>query len=118
MVRQMLVNLLSNAVKYSPRGGKVAIRAEIIEDGGLSIAVRDAGPGIAAADIPYTMQPFGRLRSSKLAQAPGIGIGLPLTKAMVELHGGTLTLKSEVGVGTEARLWFPPSRLASPQEAS
>ena len=118
MVRQMLVNLLSNAVKYSPRGGKVAIRAEIIEDGGLSIAVRDTGPGIAAADIPYTMQPFGRLRSSKLAQAPGIGIGLPLTKAMVELHGGTLTLKSEVGVGTEARLWFPPSRLASPQEAS
>ncbi|MEI9986433.1 MAG: HAMP domain-containing sensor histidine kinase [Aliidongia sp.] len=118
MVRQMLVNLLSNAVKYSPRGGKVALRAEILDDGGLCIAVRDYGPGIAAADIPYAMQPFGRLHSSKLAQAPGIGIGLPLTKAMVELHDGTLTLVSEVGVGTEARLWFPPTRLIAAQEES
>ena len=118
MVRQMLINLLSNAVKYSPRGGEVAIRAEILDDGGLLIAVLDRGLGIAAADIPYAMQPFGRLQSSKLAQAPGIGIGLPLTKAMVELHGGTLTLKSEVGMGTEARLWFPPTRLAAAQEVS
>jgi signal transduction histidine kinase len=118
MVRQMLVNLLSNAVKYSPHGGRVAVRAEILDDGGLCIAVRDCGPGIAAADIPYAMQPFGRLHSSKLAQAPGIGIGLPLTKAMVELHGGTLTLVSEIGVGTEARLWFPPTRLTAAQEES
>jgi signal transduction histidine kinase len=118
MVRQMLLNLLSNAVKYSPRGGQVDIRAQVVDDGGLSIAVRDAGAGIAAADIPYAMQPFGRLRSSKLAQAPGIGIGLPLTKAMVELHGGTLTLESGVGIGTEARLWFPPSRLVAHEEAS
>jgi len=118
MVRQMLINLLSNAVKYSPRGGEVAIRAETLDDGGLLIAVVDSGPGIAAADIPRAMQPFGRLQSAKLAQAPGIGIGLPLTKAMVELHGGTLTLKSEVGMGTEARLWFPPTRLAAAQEVS
>jgi signal transduction histidine kinase len=118
MVKQMLINLLSNAVKYSPRGGDVAIRAEILDDRGLLIAVRDSGPGIAAADIPHAMQPFGRLQSAKLAQAPGIGIGLPLTKAMVELHGGTLTLESEVGVGTEARLWFPPARLAAAQEVS
>jgi signal transduction histidine kinase len=116
MVKQMLVNLLSNAVKHSPRGGEVAIRAEICPDGGLGITVRDSGPGIAATDIAYAMQPFGRLRSSKLAQAPGIGIGLPLTKSMVELHGGRLMLNSEVGVGTEALLWFPPTRLAAAQE--
>jgi len=62
------------------------------------------------------MEPFGRLRSSTLAQEPGIGIGLPLTKSMVELHGGKLTLKSEVGIGTEVRLWFPPSRIAAARE--
>ncbi len=111
MVRQMIVNLLSNAVKYSPAGGAVTIRAEICRDGGLCIAIRDCGPGIAAADIPYAMQPFGRLHSSKLAQAPGIGIGLPLTRSLCELHGGTLTLASDIGVGTEARLWFPSTRL-------
>ena len=118
MVRQMLLNLLSNAVKYSPRGGQVEIRARVADDRGLSITVRDGGPGIAAADIPYAMQPFGRLHSAKLAQEPGIGIGLPLTKAMVELHGGTLTLESVVGIGTEARLWFPPFRLVAQEEAS
>ncbi len=116
MVKQMLVNLLSNAIKYSPHGGEVLIRAAICGDGGLSIAVRDSGPGIAAADIPYAMQPFGRLRSSRLASSPGIGIGLPLTKLMVELHGGTLSLKSEIGAGTEALLWFPPARLVAAQQ--
>jgi signal transduction histidine kinase len=118
MVKQMLLNLLSNAIKHSPHGGQVAIRAEIRRDGGLGIGVRDSGPGIAATDIPRAMQPFGRLRSSSLAQAPGIGIGLPLTKSLVELHGGKLIISSEVGTGTEALLWFPPTRLAAPQETS
>jgi signal transduction histidine kinase len=118
MVKQMLINLLSNAIKYSPPGADVVIRAGICADGGLAITVRDVGAGIAAADIAYAMEPFGRLRSSALAQEPGIGIGLPLTKSMVELHGGRLTLKSEVGVGTEVRLWFPPSRIAATPEAS
>jgi signal transduction histidine kinase len=118
MVKQMLINLLSNAVKYSLPDGEVVVRAEIRDDGGLGIAVRDSGAGIAAADIPYAMQPFGRLRSSRLAQAPGIGIGLPLTKSMVELHAGRLILKSKVGVGTEVLLWFPPTRLATAKETS
>jgi signal transduction histidine kinase len=118
MVKQMLINLLSNAIKYSPRGGEVVVRAELCDDGGFGISVRDSGIGIAAADIPYAMEAFGRLRSSALAQAPGIGIGLPLTKSMVELHGGTLTLKSAVGIGTEALLWFPPSRVVATKEPS
>ena len=118
MVEQMLINLLANAIKYSSHGGEVWIHAEIRGDGGLGISIRDAGPGIAAADIVYAMQPFGRLRPSNLAQAPGIGIGLPLTKSMIELHGGTLTLESEVGAGTEALLWFPPTRLTAGREDS
>jgi two-component system cell cycle sensor histidine kinase PleC len=112
----MLVNLLSNAVKYSPAGGAVVVRAGVLDDGGLAIGVRDAGPGIAASDLPYAMQPFGRLRSANLAQAPGIGIGLPLTKSMVELHGGRLTLTSAPGQGVDAELWFPPARVAPQQE--
>lgn len=118
MVKQMLVNLLSNAVKHSPQDGEVVVRAEICRDGGLCIAVRDSGPGISATDIRYAMQPFGRLRSANLAQAPGIGIGLPLTKSMVELHGGRLVLTSVVGAGTEALLWFPPTRLVPALEMS
>lgn len=118
MVRQMVVNLLSNAVKYSPRGADIVIHAGLDREGGLEIAVRDRGPGIAADDIPRAMQQFGRLRSARLAQEPGIGIGLPLTKSMIELHGGRLALSSEVGVGTEVVLWFPPSRLAPRTEAA
>jgi signal transduction histidine kinase len=116
MVKQMLINLLSNAIKYSPPAGEIVVRAGICDGGSFVIAVRDTGVGIAAADIPYAMEPFGRLRSSALAQAPGIGIGLPLTKSMVELHGGRLTLKSAVGVGTEALLWFPPNRVVAAKE--
>jgi signal transduction histidine kinase len=118
MVKQMVLNLLSNAVKYSPRGGEITIRAARIREGGLEIAVRDQGPGIAADDIPRAMQQFGRLRSSRLAQEPGIGIGLPLTKSMIELHGGRLVLNSEIGVGTEAILCFPASRLDPSRETA
>ncbi|HYM01776.1 MAG TPA: histidine kinase dimerization/phospho-acceptor domain-containing protein, partial [Stellaceae bacterium] len=118
MVKQMLVNLLSNAVKYSPRGGEAVLRAKVLDDGGLGIAVVDCGSGIAVDDIPYAMQPFGRLNTARLARTPGIGIGLPLTKLMIELHGGKLILKSELGVGTEVLLWFPPARLIVAEEAS
>ena len=120
MVKQMVINLLSNAIKYSPKGGEVVVRVEMDpNNGGLNIAVIDSGRGIAEADISYVMQPFGRLNSAKLAQAPGIGIGLPLTKSMIELQGGKLILKSKVGVGTEVCLWFPPSRIgAAAEEAS
>jgi signal transduction histidine kinase len=118
MVRQMVVNLLSNAVKYSPRPGQVTIRAALDGEGALVIAVCDNGPGMTADDIPRAMQQFGRLRSSKLAQEPGIGIGLPLTKSMIELHGGSLTLTSDVGVGTEAILRFPTARLIERNEGA
>lgn len=116
MVKQMLINLLSNAIKYSPSGGEVSIRAEIGDDTGLTIAVTDHGVGMAPEDIPFATKPFGRLRPARLAQPPGIGIGLPLTKSMIELHGGTLVLKSQLGLGTTAILWFPSTRFVVPEE--
>ncbi len=111
MVRQMLLNLLSNAVKYSPPDGEVVLAATIDAGGWLGLSVRDQGPGIPAAHLPLILQRFARLRTASLAQEPGIGIGLPLTKSMIELHGGKLEIKSEVAAGTEAILHFPPARL-------
>lgn len=110
MLKQMLSNLLSNAVKYSPEGGEIMLGARVV-DGWLLVSVRDRGRGIAEADVPKALTPFGRLQSATLAQEPGIGLGLSLTKAMVELHGGVLEIKSEIGRGTEVILWFPPKRL-------
>ena len=110
MFRQMVLNLLSNAVKYSPRGAEVLLYAQLAE-GWLFVAVCDRGPGISEADLPSVLRPFGRLRSAKLAQEPGVGIGLPLTKSMVELHGGVLEIRSRLAIGTEVLLWFPPSRV-------
>ena len=69
------------------------------------------------ADLPHILQRFARLRSATLAQQPGIGIGLALTRSMIELHGGKLKIKSEVDTGTEVILCFPPARLTDTKEA-
>ena len=110
MVRQMLLNLLSNAVKYSPSGGTVTVTVSFDSEGWLCLSVRDQGPGISPADLPNVLQRFARLRSATLAQQPGLGLGLALTKSMVDLHGGKLKIESEVGHGTEVSLCFPPER--------
>jgi signal transduction histidine kinase len=118
MVRQMLLNLLSNAIKYSPPDGIVIVTIILDTEGWLCLSVQDRGHGISAADLPHVMQRFARLRSATLAQEPGIGIGLPLTKSMIELHGGKLEIKSEIEAGTEVILRFPPARLTSTKETS
>lgn len=110
MFKQMVANLLSNAVKYSPDGEEVAICAGV-SDGWLFVSIRDRGRGMSEADLPKALTPFGRLQSARLAQEPGIGLGLSLTKSMVELHGGMLKIQSEIGRGTVVTLWFPPARL-------
>ncbi|HVJ55939.1 MAG TPA: CHASE2 domain-containing protein [Aliidongia sp.] len=118
MVRQMLLNLLSNAIKYSPPDGQVFLTIDMEGGGWLRLSVRDQGPGIAPDDLPNVLQRFARLRSASLAQEPGIGIGLPLTKSMIELHGGRIEIKSELRGGTEVILWFPPARLMSTLETA
>ncbi len=110
MVKQILLNLLSNAVKFTPAGGTVKLEAGIGDDGGVVLAVIDSGIGIAAKDIATALAPFGQVDSSLSRKHDGTGLGLPLTKALAELHGGTLTLESAVGKGTTARISFPPWR--------
>ncbi|MEO5372779.1 MAG: ATP-binding protein [Alphaproteobacteria bacterium] len=110
-LKQVLLNLLSNAIKFTPAGGRVAVRAETLEDQGLAVAVADTGIGIAAGDIAKAMSPFGQVDSRLSRKYEGTGLGLPLVKGLMELHGGTLALESRVGEGTVATIRFPASRI-------
>jgi signal transduction histidine kinase len=110
-VKQMLLNLLSNAIKFTERGGKVRARAEVNREGGITISVSDTGIGIASEHVARVMEPFAQADGALNRRHQGTGLGLPLTKALVEMHGGVLELTSELGVGTTASLLFPPERV-------
>ncbi|MEO5337180.1 MAG: ATP-binding protein [Magnetospirillum sp. WYHS-4] len=109
-LRQMLLNLVSNAVKFTPAGGRIRLRAATTPEG-LEIAVADDGIGIAAEDIPKVLSAFGQAGGSKTRHHGGTGLGLPLTQALIALHGGRLDIRSEPGKGTVVALIFPPSRI-------
>jgi signal transduction histidine kinase len=110
-LKQILLNLVSNSVKFTPNGGKVTIEAGQDEDeGGIVITVRDTGIGIAPEDIAKALAPFSQVESELSRGYPGTGLGLSLSAVMVELHGGTLTLESEVAKGTTVTLRFPAER--------
>jgi signal transduction histidine kinase len=111
-LKQILLNLMSNAVKFTPSGGRVTVRARLAE-GGLEIIVADTGIGIAPHDLAKALQPFGQIDSRMSRKYQGTGLGLPLTKSMIELHGGSLRLESVVGYGTAATLWLPPARIVA-----
>ncbi len=106
-LKQILLNLVSNAVKFTRRGGTVTVKAALEADGGLAIDVIDTGIGMSATDIILAMEPFQQVDDSMARRFEGTGLGLPLSKALVELHGGTLTLTSAVDAGTTARVSFP-----------
>jgi two-component system cell cycle sensor histidine kinase PleC len=109
-LRQILLNLLSNAIKFTPPGGAVAIAASRAADGGIVIEISDTGAGMSAADLPRAMLPFVRLANPLTRDSEGTGLGLPLSKRLAELHGGTLTMTSTEGAGTLCRVHFPPWR--------
>jgi PAS domain S-box-containing protein len=111
---QVLVNLLSNSIKFTPRGGAVAIEGRFEPDGSLSVTVQDDGIGIPADQFQTVLAPFGQVESAFNRKHQGTGLGLPLAKALMELHGGTLSLASAVGAGTTVTLTLPPDRVLQP----
>jgi len=110
MLKQILTNLLSNAVKFTPPGGRIEISAWLDRKGAYLLEVTDSGIGMAAEDIPRALARFEQIEGQHSRRFEGTGLGLPLVKALVELHGGSLWLESEVGIGTKARIRFPESR--------
>ncbi len=116
-MKQILTNLLTNAIKFTNEGGSVTLSAILDEQGRMMINVVDSGIGIAPKDIATALAPFGQIESALSRKHQGTGLGLPLTKALVELHNGTFELKSELGVGTTVSLIFPASRVVMNPEA-
>jgi PAS domain S-box-containing protein len=117
-LKQIMVNLLSNAIKFSDSGSEVALWAWCRMDSGHVFQIIDTGIGIAPEDIPKALSRFGQVDGDLNRQYEGTGLGLPLTKALIELHGGTLDLKSHVGVGTIITVRFPAERIVrSPHDA-
>ena len=112
-IKQIVINLLSNAVKFTPADGTVRIAAAIEDDGSFSILIKDTGIGIAPQDIERVLNPFIQADSALSRKYEGTGLGLPLTKALIEMHQGRFTLTSEKGVGTEAIMRFPASRIVA-----
>ncbi len=110
-IKQILTNILTNAIKFTPEGGSVSLTASLTELGQLKIVIQDTGIGMSAEEIPIAMAPFGQIESALSRKNQGTGLGLPLTRALVELHGGTLELQSAVGKGTTITLLFPPERV-------
>jgi len=110
-LRQIVLNLLSNAVKFTDDGGRVAIAALLAPDGHFLIRISDNGIGMTPEDMVRVMEPFVQADSRLSRKYEGSGLGLPLTKALVNAHGGSLTLASEPGKGTTATVSFPPERV-------
>lgn len=112
-IRQVCLNLLSNALKFTPKGGRITISVKSAPDGGQILTVRDNGPGIPEEEIPKVMQAFGQGSLAHQTAEGGTGLGLPIVKNLVELHGGWFELRSELRKGTEAIVTLPKRRVLS-----
>jgi signal transduction histidine kinase len=108
-LKQILLNLLTNAIKFTREGGQVIVSGTLV-DGELRIRVRDNGVGMTKDEIAFAMQPFHQLDTAPRKQT-GTGLGLPVTKALVDANRARLVLSSEPGVGTSADVIFPTERL-------
>ena len=109
-IKQIVINLLSNAVKFTDRGGLISVSAQYDPDDSIVFVVRDTGIGIAEKDLAQALMPFGQVDSTLSRRHEGTGLGLPLTKSLVELYGGTLSVDSTVGVGTSVIVRLPAWR--------
>jgi len=110
-LRQVCLNLLSNAIKFTPPGGEIWLKVGWTAAGGQYMSVKDTGPGIPEEEIPVVLSSFGHGSNAIKSAEQGTGLGLPIAKNLVDMHGGTFTLKSKVRIGTELIATFPPERV-------
>ncbi len=112
-VRQICLNLLSNAIKFTPQGGEIWLKVGWTASGGQYMSVKDTGPGIPEEEIPIVLASFGQGSNSIKSAEQGAGLGLPIAKSLVDLHGGSFVLKSKLRIGTEVVVTFPPERVVA-----
>lgn len=117
-IRQILLNLLSNAIKFTPEGGRIRVRAAQDRNGDIRIVVSDTGIGIPKDKIETVLTPFVQLGSIDVANGGGTGLGLPIVDSLVQLHGGTLELKSAHGAWTRVSVCFPKQCITPPNSLS
>lgn len=116
-LRQVFTNLVSNALKFTHSGCEVRIKAGTRADGHVVVEVADTGIGMSERDITIAMTPFGQVDSSHARWREGTGLGLPIAKALTELHGGELGIESREGEGTTVKVILPPRDQLSVSEA-
>lgn len=110
-MRQVILNVLSNAIKFTPQGGEIGIKVGWTSSGGQYVSVKDTGPGIPEEEIPVVMQSFGRGSLAIKTAEQGSGLGLPIVKGLVDLHGGGFQITSRPREGTEVVVTFPAGRV-------
>jgi signal transduction histidine kinase len=113
-IKQIVLNLLSNAVKFSHDGGRVDIRASLDSSGGLVLEVEDRGIGMSAGELERALQPFGQANTGAARLYGGTGLGLPITKGLIEAHQGELVIDTAPDRGTRVRVALPPQTAGLP----
>ena len=111
MIKQILINLLSNATKFTAEGGAVSVGAFARDGRGMTLEVGDTGIGMSAEDIPHAMTAFAQVENTFVRSHSGTGLGLPLVKSIVDMHGAKLNIASKPGRGTTITIVFPPERV-------
>ena len=118
MIRQIVINLVGNAIKFTPPGGTVHLSGRMLANGAYEIAVRDTGVGMSEAEIAHALTPFGQNVNRLARKHDGTGLGLPLAKAMLELHGGSLKMASVKDQGTVVTMTLPADRVEARRAAA
>ena len=117
-LKQIVLNLLSNAIKFSAAKTTVRVEASVLDSGAIEIAIIDQGCGMTAKEVEIALQPFRQIESSMVKRSEGTGLGLPLAKRLIDLHGGELLIETTPQVGTTARIRLPPARTRASQAAA
>lgn len=113
---QVLINVIGNAIKFTPDGGRIELAATWLPNGGLALTVSDDGRGMSESEMTLALEPFGQAALGEVAgRSKGTGLGLPLSKRLLGLHGGDLTLASRPGEGTIVTLVLPAARVSARQ---